>query len=348
MPHTGPGYSGWEDRRRVAPINRVTPVLREEKIVSFGSSLVDIALLGLLARLKAEGYSFVTPTPATHARVVARPDRQEARGLRDIFGWSLPFDPALPDPDILAALEAADMVEAEGALRRSRLRVSSLHDELYLHSAYPTTAEDAVFFGPDSYRFASLIRHELGAVPVGQGAHIVDIGTGTGVGAIVAARICPGARLSMTDINPRALWLAALNATAAGVDAAAVLCRDLSEVDDPIDVVLANPPYIVDKAGRHYRDGGDRHGGAVALEMSRMALARLAPGGRLILYTGSAIIEGADPIAAALADIARQAGCTMRYSELDPDIFGEELAEPAYADVERIAAVAAILERPGK
>jgi hypothetical protein len=32
----------------------------------------------------------------------------------------------------------------------------------------------------------------------------------------------------------------------------------------------------------------------------------------------------------------------LRYRELDPDIFGEELEKQAYADVERIAAVAAI------
>lgn len=29
----------------------------------------------------------------------------------------------------------------------------------------------------------------------------------------------------------------------------------------------------------------------------------------------------------------------ISYEEIDPDIFSDELAEPAYADVERIAAV---------
>jgi len=322
---------------------RTIDVQKQRSVAAFNPA--DSALLELLARLKKAGYRFVTPTPATHARIVARPQRREAGNLRDIFGWSLPFAPTLPDPDILAALRAADMVEAEGALLRSRVRVSSLDGELFLHSAYPTTAADAVFFGPDSYRFASLIRHELGAWAIGPGAHIVDIGTGAGVGAIVAARACPGARLTMTDINPKALRFASLNAAAAGIEAEALLCRDLSKVDGSIDVVLANPPYIIDAAGRDYRDGGAMHGAAVALQMARMAVARLAPGGRLILYTGSAIIDGADPLAAVLAGIAAQADCTMRYRELDPDVFGEEMAEPVYADVERIAAVAAILER---
>ncbi|MDB5686995.1 MAG: methyltransferase [Rhizorhabdus sp.] len=306
----------------------------------------DVALLGLLARLKADGYAFVTPTPATHAHILKRPDRREAHSLRDILGWSLPFERVSADPAILAALEQAGMIADEGRLARSRIRVSSLHGDLYLHSAFPTTAEDAVFFGPDSYRFADLIERELAAAPLGEGAHIVDIGTGAGVGAIVAARVCPLARLTMTDINPMALRLATLNATAAGVQASAVLGGDLDGVPGDIDIALANPPYIIDEAGRHYRDGGDMHGGAVALRMAQDAVGRLALGGRLILYTGSAIIDGKDPLAAALGEIAAGAGCIMRYRELDPDIFGEEMARPAYADVERIAVVSAIIERP--
>lgn len=308
----------------------------------------DMALLGLLARLKRDRYHFVTTTPATHARILARPDRQRAHDLRDILGWSLPFDKALPDAEILAALESAAMLVDEGGQLRSRIRVSSLHGDLYLHSAYPTTAEDAVFFGPDSYRFADLIRAELHDACPDEAAHILDIGTGAGVGAIVAARACPAARVTMTDINAKALRLAALNAVAAGIEAEAILGADLRAVRDPIDIALANPPYIIDAAGRDYRDGGSMHGGAVALAMAAMAVARLAPGGKLILYSGSAIIGGSDPLEAALSTVAARAGCTMRYRELDPDIFGEELDQPAYADVERIAIVAAIIDRPRK
>jgi len=87
------------------------------------------------------------------------------------------------------------------------------------------------------------------------------------------------------------------------------------------------------------------YGGAVALDMARLAVERLSASGRLILYTGSAIIDGADPLRDAFATVAQDGGCTMRYREIDPDVFGEELAGVAYADVERIAAVAAIFER---
>jgi len=49
----------------------------------------QLAIQQLLAALEARRYHFITPTPTTHARVIAR--RSEARDLRDVFGWSLPF-----------------------------------------------------------------------------------------------------------------------------------------------------------------------------------------------------------------------------------------------------------------
>ncbi len=298
----------------------------------------------ILERLREEGYSFVTPTPLTHGRVISRSDKARARDLRDVLGWNLPFTADLLDPSLFALLQAADMIAQEDGLCRARLRVSSLDNDLYLHSAYPTEKEDAVFFGPDSYRFAELIIAELQGTG-GDVRHIVDIGTGAGVGGIVAAKRCPAAHVTMTDINAAALGLARLNATAAGVEAELLLDDSLDQVSDPIDLALANPPYLIDHGKRQYRDGGGMHGGAVALDMARMAVARLAPGGRLILYTGSAIVDGQDALREALDEAARQGGCTLRYREIDPDMFGEELARNAYADVERIAVVAAIMTR---
>lgn len=303
----------------------------------------DVALFDLLAALTARGYRFVTPTPATHARVVARPDRREARSLTDALGWSLPFRRGAIDPDIVALLDAADMVATDGALHRARCRVSSLHGHLFLHSAYPTEAEDSVFFGPDSYRFADFIRAHLRGC---DGARIVDIGTGAGVGGIVAGDACPGARVTLTDINPAALRLARLNALAAGIEAELVETDGLAGVDGPIDVALANPPYIIDPKGRTYRDGGDMHGGRLSFDMACEAADRLAPGGRLLLYTGSAIVDGHDALHAALAAAMAARGCTLDYRELDPDVFGEELTRPDYADVDRLAVIGAVVTKP--
>lgn len=306
----------------------------------------DAGLAALLRLAALRQYRFVTPTPATHARVIARPDRQRARTIEDVLGWSLPFDPGAIDAELLDCLRAAGALAEDGALLRSRVRVSSLDDQLYLHSAYPTRATDAIFFGPDSYRFADLIRAELALRPLASGARIADLGTGAGVGVMVAAQERRDAMLFATDINPHALRFARINADAANVSAAFIAGSALDGVPAPLDLIITNPPYIIDDHDRDYRDGGGMHGGAVSVELTRAALPALAPGGRFILYTGSAIVRGVDALRAALVDAARNQGCVLRYREIDPDVFGEELAKPAYAAVDRIALIAATVTRP--
>lgn len=300
----------------------------------------DRPLLDLLRLLQARRYHFVAPTPATHERVVRRPDRRRARDLAGVFGWSLPFDADVTGLEIIGLLERGGALEADGVLMKSRVRVSSLHGRLFLHSAYPTEDENSVFFGPDSYRFADFIRAELG--DCAPGARIVDIGAGAGVGAIVAAGCCPKARVTMTDVNPKALRLARINAAFAKVEALFVETDGLDGIEPGIDVALANPPYIIDPKGRAYRDGGDMHGAALSLEMAVAAAERLAPGGRLLLYTGSAIMGGRDAFREALEAAMTKHGCSLAYREIDPDVFGEELEKPQYADVDRIAVIGAV------
>jgi methylase of polypeptide subunit release factors len=301
----------------------------------------DHALHFVLDRLRAHGYRFTTPTPATHARVLARPDKQRARTLRDVFGWSLPFSGDVLPEDIAEAMVSANALEQHGELFASRVRVSTLGDDYFLHSAYPTTQQDAVFFGPDSYRFADFLRAELPRLS--PRTHIVDIGTGAGVGAVTAARCWPEAYVTLTDINRAALRLAAVNWMANDFAFGGVMFKQgdkLSPVNDPerpIDCIIANPPYIADGAHRAYRDGGEMHGGEVSLAWARAAAARLECGGAFLLYTGSAIVDGEDRLRAALHEAL--AGFDISYRELDPDVFGEELERVDYADVERIAVV---------
>ena len=71
-----------------------------------------------------------------------------------------------------------------------------------------------------------------------------------------------------------------------------------------------------------------------------------APGGRLLVYTGSAIVDGVDRLRAALGEAVAGIGGTMHYREIDPDVFGEELSSDAYAEVDRIALVVAVIQRP--
>lgn len=303
----------------------------------------EAALEELLRFLHSTGYRFVTPTPATHARVVSRRRSDPAGTVQDVLGWSLPFAAGRIDPTVERLLGEADMLATSvDGFQRSRIRVSSLCDRLYLHSAFPTTQEDAVFFGPDSYRFANLLREELRPVPLKGNDLLLDIGTGAGVGAIVAADMAPRARVVMTDLNDRALAFATINARHAGKSIEVRHCRGLGDDCRDVAVGFANPPYIIDPARRAYRDGGGMHGGEMSVSIIRSALPALSPDGRFILYTGSAIVDGRDRLRAELQALADQHGRHLRYWEIDPDVFGEELENPEYAEVDRIAIVGAV------
>jgi methylase of polypeptide subunit release factors len=272
--------------------------------------------------------------------VLARtPD--EPPSLRDVFGWNRAFEASDLEPKVLRLMERADIVRRAGGRLTSGVRVASLGEDLLLHSAYPTDQADAVFFGPDTYRFARFIEQRW---PAGGVARVIDMGAGSGAGGIVAARLAPGASVTLVDSNPQALRLARVNALAAAVN---VELRHDDALPPGADLVLANPPYMIDAAGRTYRDGGNLYGGGVALAWAKQALARLAPGGTLLLYTGAAVVAGAAPLVAALEKACAEAAASLAIEEIDPDVFGEELEQPAYAVVERIAAIGAVIRVGG-
>ena len=76
---------------------------------------------------------------------------------------------------------------------------------------------------------------------------IVDLGTGSGIVAIMLAKRCPGAVVTATDLSPAALGIAQQNAARHG---ARVRFREgdwyapLGE--DRFDLIVSNPPYVVD------------------------------------------------------------------------------------------------------
>ncbi|MCI0994302.1 methyltransferase [Pseudomonas corrugata] len=307
----------------------------------------DLALLQLGRRLQADGYRFITPTPLTHERVNQRPGNERSRTLRDVFGWSRPFAPGLISADEQRQLQEAEVLEERQGLLHSRVRWSSLDGLLFAHSAFPTQSSDAVFFGPDSYRFAQLIHTHLQqnftAVH-----RAVDIGCGAGVGAIVIARARREAQVLALDINPLALRLSAVNAALAEVGNLEIAHSDLlQDVDGQFDLIVANPPYMADPAERAYRDGGGVLGAGLSLRIVEQALPRLTPGGSLVLYTGVAMVDGRDPFLEALGAWRDSPEFGWTYKELDPDVFGEELLTPGYRDVERIAVVALVVTRIG-
>ena len=296
----------------------------------------SLSLLALGRALKAAHYRFVTVTPETHHRVNARAERMgqaSARTPRDVFGWNRPFEASVLPSEWLRLLRDADALHHDGERFRCGVRFSTLGGRLFVHSAFPTRASDAVFFGPDSYRFCTLLDRWV----TSPHQRAVDLGCGSGVGGIhVSQRV---QELVLSDINSHALSLARVNAALASVHADLLQSDLLRDLSGSFDLIIANPPYMRDAEGRTYRDGGGGHGEALSVRIVADALSRLSPGGMLVLYTGAAIVDGVDSFYESVAPLLKSQSLTTHYEELDPDVFGEELELPHYADVERIAAV---------
>jgi methylase of polypeptide subunit release factors len=221
-----------------------------------------------------------------------------------------------------------------------------LQGEIFLHSAFPTLSADAVFFGPDTYRFARAIKSSLCSEPRHL-RRVLDMGCGTGAGGIVVAKNAACDEVIMTDINDTALQLARLNAHAAGVRATTSHSDLFANVVGEFDLIVANPPYLNDPLQRGYRHGGGELGSDLSIRIAEGARDKLSPGGWLILYTGSPIVGGTDHFLQAIEQSFRACDLVWSYEEVDPDVFGEELETEAYSSVDRIAAVVLTARKPG-
>ena len=307
-------------------------------------------LLNLSAALRQRDYNFVTVTPATHWSVNARAENVWARDMRDVFGWNRPFKRGVLDPRLFDTARKAGVIFGTIAAGqdcwRSRVRASTLNGHIFLHSLFPTDEPNAVFFGPDTYRFADAVSDVL-ARRRGPIRQAVDIGCGSGAAGILIALAHPEATVGLTDINSAALAMADLNARAAGATNVVCVQSDLFQnLAGSFDLIVANPPYLIDQAARAYRHGGGRRGEALSVGILQGALPRLAPGGQLVLYSGSAIAGGRDFLREECASVLEATGWSWTYREVDPDVFGEEIGHGAYAESERIAAVVLTAERP--
>jgi methylase of polypeptide subunit release factors len=297
------------------------------------------ALRALSAFLRQMQYHFITATPSTHHRVNSRPGNEWAKSVFDVFGWSRPFAPQLlPERLFDVLMSGAILVECSEGWQ-SLIRASSVDDDIFFHSAYPTNSSDAVFFGPDTYRFARAIKANLTEPRLLRRA--LDLGCGSGAGGVVVARNSNCRELVLSDINNKALQLARLNAEAAGLQDVKTVHSDLfDELECEFDLIVANPPYLNDTMQRTYRHGGGELGSELSRRIALGAKTKLAQDGTLLLYTGSPIVSGLDRFKLAIDEMfSATKGFSWSYEEIDPDVFGEELEGDNYAHVDRIAAV---------
>lgn len=123
---------------------------------------------------------------------------------------------------------------------------------------------------------------------------MLDLGTGTGVHALRAARHC--ASVVGVDINPRALMYARFNAGLNAVDNAEWIEGGFFDHlgSRRFDLVVANPPFIIapDRDDPH-RFGGSA-GDALSRDVTRGAAAHLCEGGTASVLCDVALGTGQD------------------------------------------------------
>jgi release factor glutamine methyltransferase len=125
-------------------------------------------------------------------------------------------------------------------------------------------------------------------------ARVVDVGTGTGAIAIAIAAAAPEARVVATDTSPYAVMLACENARRHGLGDRISFCEGdlLDPVPGPVDLVVANLPYLPAADAARYPDLAGEPVGAVfsrgdGLDPYRRLLTqcfeRLEPDGAVVL-----------------------------------------------------------------
>jgi release factor glutamine methyltransferase len=124
-----------------------------------------------------------------------------------------------------------------------------------------------------------------------RGKRVADIGTGSGILALAAAR-AGAASVTAVDINPNAALAAAENARSNGFeDRFTAVCSDLLSALAPdrfYDVIISSPPSFpgeaLDLADRAWHAGPNYRDVAPLFDQARQ---RLAPGGRMYLLISS-------------------------------------------------------------
>jgi len=180
----------------------------------------------------------------------------------------------------VAALESIGFAERDDVYR-PRARILPVGDLFVASDDYPHSQRDDPPDYVAAYTLTSRVCDCL--TPRVRGARVLDVGTGSGVQALLAAR--HASHVVATDINPRALVFTELNAALNGFTNVEVRLGSLFEAvgGERFDLITCNPPYVVSPESRWaYRDSGLR-GDEISRRVLLTAADHLAEGGYLTM-----------------------------------------------------------------
>ena len=164
-------------------------------------------------------------------------------------------------------------------------------------------------------------------------ARALDVATGNGIQALLASHHAEA--VVATDVNPRALELAALNARLNGVSNVELRAGSYFEPaeGERFDLVTCNPPYVISPESRYaYRDSG-LPGDEVSRRVVQQAPAALNEGGFAHVLISWA--HRADDRWGALEDWVSGRGCDawlLHFGSDDPVTHAAEWLRPAARD----------------
>lgn len=133
------------------------------------------------------------------------------------------------------------------------------------------------------------------ACPGARAARALDVGCGAGSLALMLAKACD--RVVATDVNPRAIALARINAWIHGIENVDFRLGELFEpvAGESFDLIASQPPFVCrppDAVPTPFLFGGER-GDELALSLLRSLPSHLAPNGRAFVMVEWPEIEGA-------------------------------------------------------
>jgi methylase of polypeptide subunit release factors len=268
--------------------------------------LDERALVELRSRLSEAGYttenveatlgggriSFAAADVAVHASRL-RSDDPFSR-LVKLLLLGLPLSTAEAEAaftrSTMNRLERSGWLERRGGMVRATFKVVPHGDVLVASDPDgdgPTDADWVAGIHPPSVTLAKLtVRRQV--------ERALDVGTGNGVQALLASRHADA--VVATDVNTRALAVAALNARLNDVGNVEFRHGSFFEPVDGerFDLVTCNPPYVISPEARYaYRDSG-LPGDAVSKQVVQQAPEFLADGGFAHILVSWAHLPG-DP-----------------------------------------------------